>query len=73
MSKKVGEVQTSSEAPRHLGPSFAWNTLSGQGLKLVKDGKQLATDAENLAELDKQATEFADKWLPIMKSLGISK
>lgn len=53
--------------------SFAWKTLSGQGLKLVKDGKQLTTDTENLAELNTQATEFADKWLPIMKALGISK
>ena len=53
--------------------SFAWNTLSGQGLKLVKDGKQLATDDENLAELNTQASEFSDKWLPIMKALGICK
>ena len=53
--------------------SFAWDTLSGQGLKLVKDGKQLATGTENLVELTTQATEFGEKWLPIMKALGISK
>ena len=53
--------------------SFAWSTLAGQGLKLVKDGKELASGTENLAELNTQAAEFADKWLPIMTALGICK
>ena len=53
--------------------SFAWETLSGQGLKLVKDGRQLATGTENLAELAAQAKEFDEKWLPIMTALGISR
>lgn len=53
--------------------AFAWNTLSEQNLKLVKDGKQLTTGTENLAELTAQAIEFSEKWLPIMKALGISK
>jgi SAM-dependent methyltransferase len=53
--------------------SFAWETLSGQDLKLVKDGRQLSTSNENLAELAAQSKEFHQKWLPIMKALGISK
>lgn len=53
--------------------SYAWDNLSGQGLKLVKDGRQLATGTENLAELAAQANDFHQKWLPIMKALGISK
>ena len=52
--------------------AFAWKTLAGQGLKLVKDGQQLATAEDNLAELTSQAQDFEAKWLPIMKGLRIA-
>ena len=51
---------------------FVWQTLDGQGKKIVKDGKTLGTTEENLAELTLQATAFADKQLPILKALQIA-
>lgn len=53
--------------------SFAWNTLAGQGLKIMKNGKALESATENLAEMTAQAAEFESKLLPILKSLQICK
>lgn len=47
----------------------AWQTLAGQGQKLVKEGKTLETPAENLAELTSMAQAFADKQLPALREL----
>jgi SAM-dependent methyltransferase len=52
--------------------AFAWQTVSSQGQKLVKEGKTLETPEENLAELSAQATEFSEKRLPILKALQIA-
>lgn len=49
-----------------------WNILSAQGQKLVKEGKTLESVEENLAELTRQATEFAEKRLPVLKALQIA-
>ena len=51
---------------------FAWQILAAQGQKLVKDGKPLETPEENLAELNAQATAFAEKNLPILRALQIA-
>lgn len=51
---------------------YVWQVLSGQGQKLVKEGKPIQSDAENIAELNAQAQTFADKQLPILKALGIA-
>lgn len=48
-----------------------WQTIAAQGQRLVKEGKTLETPEENLAELALQASEFADKRLPILKALQI--
>ena len=50
----------------------AWQVLAAQGQSLVKDGKTLATPEDNLAELTRQATEFAEKRLPILKALQVA-
>jgi SAM-dependent methyltransferase len=50
---------------------FVWQVLTGQGQKILKDGKTLETAEENLAELTKQAQDFSDKQLPILKALGV--
>lgn len=50
----------------------AWEVLSAQGLKLVKDGKELASKTENVAELNRQANEFEKQALPILRGLGIA-
>ena len=49
-----------------------WQILAAQGQKLLKEGKALETDRENLAELTEQAQTFADKQLPILKALQIA-
>lgn len=48
---------------------FAWQTLSAQNQKLVKEGKTLETDEENLAELIERCRDFVAKNLPILKAL----
>lgn len=51
---------------------FAWSILSMQGQRLVKEGRALDTAEENLTELTAQATDFAQKQLPILKALHIA-
>ncbi|WP_142811288.1 class I SAM-dependent methyltransferase [Tepidiphilus olei] len=51
---------------------FAWSLLAAQGQRLVKEGKPLETPDDNLAELSGQASEFAEKRLPLLKSLGVA-
>lgn len=48
-----------------------WATLSAQSQRIVKEGKALQTDAENLAELTDQARSFLAQ-LPVLKALGIA-
>jgi SAM-dependent methyltransferase len=50
----------------------AWNILAAQGQTIIKEGQQLATPEENLAELTAQATAFTDLQLPILKALQIA-
>jgi SAM-dependent methyltransferase len=52
---------------------LAWQILADQGQKIVKDGKPLETPEENIGELTIQATIFAEKQLPILKALQITK
>jgi len=51
---------------------FAWDLLSAQGEKLIKDGKPLETPAENLAELRIQADAFSSDRLPILRAAGVA-
>lgn len=49
-----------------------WQILQAQGQKLVKEGKPLETDEQNLAELGKQAEVFGEKHLPVLRALGLA-
>lgn len=51
---------------------FVWSLLSAQGHRLIKEGKTLDSAEDNIAELTRQAVEFADKRLPVLKGLGIA-
>ena len=51
---------------------FVWDLLAAQGQRLVKDGKTIESPEDNIAEILKQATEFANKRFPILKSLGVT-
>lgn len=52
--------------------TFVWDLLRAQGRHVVKDGNALKSPEENLDELTKQATDFAEKRLPVLKGLGIA-
>lgn len=52
--------------------AYAWEILSVQGERLLKEGKALESGEENLAELTAQATEFAEKRLPVLQALRIA-
>ena len=55
----------------HEWAQFAWQVLSRQGQRIVKQGKPLETPDENLAELQSQAETFAEKQLPVLRGLQI--
>lgn len=52
-------------------PHYVWDLLKMQGQKLVKDGKAIESEEENLAELRTRYETFTTKRLPIFKRLGI--
>lgn len=52
--------------------SYVWSVLALQNQRLLKEGKTLETPEDNLAELTAQATEFAEKRLPILKALQLA-
>ena len=49
----------------------AWQVLQLTGQRLVKDGKPLDAEADNLAELTRQAQAFADVRLPVLRALQV--
>lgn len=46
--------------------------MATQGQRMVKEGKTLEAEADNLTELTTLAVWFADKQLPILKALQIA-
>jgi hypothetical protein len=38
---------------------------------MLKDGKQLESEQDNLTELNQQAAVFAEKRVPLLKALGV--
>lgn len=50
--------------------AFVWGILLGQGQTLMKEGKPLTTDKENLAALSEQAEAFGGTVLPMWRALG---
>jgi hypothetical protein len=49
----------------------AWALLSSHNQKLLKEGKILESDEDNLAEILRQANEFSAKRMPIIKALQV--
>jgi len=50
---------------------YAWQIIGPQGGRLMRDGKQLESADDNLAELNQQAMAFSEKRIPILKALGV--
>lgn len=40
--------------------------------RILRDGKTIDSAEENLAELERQAEEFAVKRLPVLEALGVA-
>lgn len=49
--------------------AFTWECISS--VLIVKDGKQLETADENIAEVTRLAGAFNEKRRPLLKALGI--
>jgi hypothetical protein len=50
----------------------AWKDLQALGRTLVKDGRTLNSEVENLAELRDLAAGFAAEQLPLLRKLGVA-
>ena len=50
---------------------YAWQVLASQNQRILKDGRPLESETDNVAELNEQAKEFADQQLPILENLGV--
>jgi hypothetical protein len=64
-------ISQGKQQPIELAQSV-WQILSSQGQKIVKEGKTLETDQENLDELIVQANDFLNKQLPILRALQVA-
>ena len=49
----------------------AWGILKAQGQRIIKDGKPIELEDENLKELNQQAKEFASGRLTVLKALQV--
>ena len=49
----------------------AWEVLKLQGQKVVKEGKTLESEVENIMELTLQAKRFASHHLPVLRALQV--
>jgi SAM-dependent methyltransferase len=54
----------------HEMAAYAWTLLKRRGHRVKKDDKVLQTDGENVEELSRQAGEFANARLPVLRQLG---
>lgn len=51
---------------------YTWQILILQAQKLLREGKVIESDEDNLAELERLAIEFKDGTLPMLKALKIA-
>ncbi|MEM1050116.1 MAG: class I SAM-dependent methyltransferase [Pseudomonadota bacterium] len=75
---RMGRIQhLFLDAHLHAGTSPAdwvdhvWPILAAQGQKIIKDGTELQSDAENRAALLEQAERFANTQLPVFQALQL--
>jgi len=66
----ISALQEGNKDPAAVA-RHVWKILAMQSQKLVSDGKIIENEDENIAELQRQATDFMRDNLPILKSLLI--
>ena len=52
---------------------FVWTVLAGRGQRLVKDGRALESEADNLAEIAERIDVFAASRLLLLSQLGVAE
>lgn len=65
------QQQLGVNTPAELAANV-WKILEAQGEKIITDGAPMMSTEDNVAALTKQATEFKEKTLPMLRILGIS-
>jgi hypothetical protein len=50
---------------------FAWGFLRSQGQRILREGKRLESEEDNLAELNTLAATFKTKLLPVLKAFEV--
>lgn len=50
---------------------FVWAQLKAQNKRLLRDGRPLDGDADNLAEVERRVCGFLDHRLPLLRRLGV--
>jgi SAM-dependent methyltransferase len=60
------------ETPRDQA-AFVWSVLQEQGQRAKRDGKDIETAEDSLAELTKQAEIVAQQHIPVLSALGITR
>ncbi|MGZ5893642.1 MAG: methyltransferase, partial [Caldimonas sp.] len=48
-----------------------WAQLKGQNRRLLKEGRPLESDADNLAEMERRVGQFLTHRLPLLRRLGV--
>lgn len=66
----VGAIAQGKQEPPQWA-YHAWQALKASQQSISKEGVTLVGDEENLAELTRQATEFRDRRLPLLRAMGI--
>ena len=64
-------AQSEGELSLENWADMAWKNLSLNNQKIMKDGKPLDSEEENKEELKKQALEFSETKLPLLKALRV--
>ena len=50
---------------------FVWARIKAQNKRVMKDGKALESDFDNLAQVELQIDQFLDRRLPLLRRLGV--
>jgi SAM-dependent methyltransferase len=65
-------ARTEGMATAEQWAGYAWQLLKVQNQKIIREGKPIDSDADNLAELTQMAIAFRDTQLPILQALRIT-
>jgi hypothetical protein len=66
----LAEIANGRKTPEDWAAG-TWAALDAQGQRVIKDGKLLEGKEANVADLVRQATEFAEKRLPVLTALQV--